>query len=236
MKFSFKSFCAGVLCTSMIFSCGVTAYASYKKTATLDYLGIKIMVDGQQITPKNASGKTVEPFAIDGTTYLPVRAVSNALGMNVDWNAATKSVVITSDSKAADLLKYYKLLEEDFSFLYENFNAISYSDSISLYTSKTEIGGTTYADVVKSKSQVDLATLESWYQHCYSAGYLSDEAIAFMVEYRRLNGILCADIDKLQKSTSNAASVKSSAGNDKWSAATHETTSRSRFWTWYDNI
>lgn len=235
MKFSFLSFCAGVLCTSMIFSCGVTAYASYKKTATLDYPGIKIMVDGQQITPKNASGKTVEPFAIDGTTYLPVRAVSNALGMNVDWNAATKSVVITSDSKAADLLKYYKLLEEDFSFLYEHLDAIS-SDRISMYTNKTEISGTTYANAMKSKAQVDLATLESWYQHCYSAGYLSDEAIAFMVEYRRLNGILCADIDKLQKSTSNAASVKSSAGNDKWSAATHETTSRSRFWTWYDNI
>ena len=185
MKFSFKSFCAGILCSSMIFSCGVTAYAAYKKTATLDYPGIKIVVNGQQVTPTNASGKAVEPFAIDGTTYLPVRAVSNSLGMNVDWNAATKSVVITSNNRASDLLKYYKLLEESFSFLYEQFGALS-SDKISMYTSTTEISGSTYANAMKNVAQSDLTALESWYQYCYSSGQLSDEDIALAGEKKPL--------------------------------------------------
>lgn len=237
MKFSFKSFCAGILCSSMIFSCGVTAYAAYKKTATLDYPGIKIVVNGQQVTPTNASGKAVEPFAIDGTTYLPVRAVSNSLGMNVDWNAATKSVVITSNNIASDLLKYYKLLEESFSFLYEQFGALS-SDKISMYTSTTEISGSTYANAMKNVAQSDLTALESWYQYCYSSGQLSDEDIALMVEYRRLNNIFSADIDKLQKyqSAYNISSVQSAAENDMWSASTHEISSRSHFWICYNNI
>ena len=38
----------------------------------------------------------VEPFIIDGTTYLPVRALSNALGFDVGWDNATSTVSISS--------------------------------------------------------------------------------------------------------------------------------------------
>ena len=56
---------ATVLCSSLV--CGSLA-AHYQKQATLDYTGIKINVNGQIITPKDASGNTVDPFAISGTT------------------------------------------------------------------------------------------------------------------------------------------------------------------------
>jgi hypothetical protein len=40
------------------------------------------------------NGVSVEPFIINGTTYLPVRAVAEALDMEVSWDNASKSVRI----------------------------------------------------------------------------------------------------------------------------------------------
>ena len=55
---------------------------------------ISIFVDGEKITPKDGNGNIVDPFVVDGTTYLPVRAVSEALGKSVTWDGATASVYI----------------------------------------------------------------------------------------------------------------------------------------------
>ena len=44
--------------------------------------------------PKDANGNVVEPFTMNGTTYLPVRAISNAFGKDVEWDGATQSVYI----------------------------------------------------------------------------------------------------------------------------------------------
>lgn len=67
---------------------------------TLVYRGIKIILDGTLITPRDASGNVVEPFIIDGTTYLPVRALSNALGFDVGWDNATSTVSISSGASS----------------------------------------------------------------------------------------------------------------------------------------
>ena len=55
---------------------------------------ISIYVDGEKITPRDGNGNVVDPFVVDGTTYLPVRAVSEALGKTVTWDGATASVYI----------------------------------------------------------------------------------------------------------------------------------------------
>jgi len=58
------------------------------------YSNIKLYVDGTLITPKDPNGNIVEPFIYNGTTYLPVRAVSQALGKTVNWDGKTSSVYI----------------------------------------------------------------------------------------------------------------------------------------------
>ncbi len=63
-----------------------------KKTIDVDYVDIKLVVDGKEVTPKDVNGKVVEPFAYNGTTYLPVRAVGEALGKTVRWDGETKTV------------------------------------------------------------------------------------------------------------------------------------------------
>lgn len=64
------------------------------KTAELFYNNIKIYIDGAEIVPKDANGNTVEPFTMNGTTYLPVRAIANAFGQDVEWDGATQSIYI----------------------------------------------------------------------------------------------------------------------------------------------
>lgn len=66
------------------------------KSAT--YRDIAIVINGVLVTPKDAAGNTVEPFIIDGTTYLPVRAISEALGLSVQWDGDTNTVTLSSSA------------------------------------------------------------------------------------------------------------------------------------------
>ncbi len=51
---------------------------------------IKIIVDGKQLSTP------AEPFIYNGTTYLPVRAVGEAVGKEVAWDNDTKTVTLTT--------------------------------------------------------------------------------------------------------------------------------------------
>jgi hypothetical protein len=90
-----KGFITGFIAAALLFGAAVTTFASvgtYPLTAS--FASIRIFVDGKQIDPRDAGGTSVEPFIINGTTYLPVRAVAEALGMEVSWDNAAKSVYI----------------------------------------------------------------------------------------------------------------------------------------------
>lgn len=69
-------------------------------TAQLTYRDIKITMNGEAVASKDANGKSVEPFIMDGTTYLPVRAVAEALGLDVKWDGATSTVSLTENDAA----------------------------------------------------------------------------------------------------------------------------------------
>ena len=93
MKNTLKGYLIGVLSTVMLLGC-VAYAASNTKTIEALYNNIKIYVDGVKIDPKDAAGNTVEPFIYNGTTYLPVRAVGEAIGKTVTWDGATQSVYL----------------------------------------------------------------------------------------------------------------------------------------------
>lgn len=100
MKGHKKSFISGFL-LALILMCGVNmvtgsgaSASNGKKAVTINYKDIKICIDGQYITPKDANGNVVEPFILNGTTYLPIRAVGSALGKAVDYDGTTHTVYI----------------------------------------------------------------------------------------------------------------------------------------------
>jgi hypothetical protein len=69
------------------------AYASTGvKTLQASYNNIKIVIDGDNITPRDVNGNLVEPFIVSGTTYLPVRAMCEAIGYDVEWDKDTSTV------------------------------------------------------------------------------------------------------------------------------------------------
>ena len=93
MKKTLKGYFLGFLSAAVLVS-GVTYAASTTKTIEALYNNIKIYVDGIKIDPKDAAGNAVEPFIYNGTTYLPVRAVGEAIGKTVSWDGETQSVYL----------------------------------------------------------------------------------------------------------------------------------------------
>ena len=94
-KDKIKGFLSGIVIMACVFSLSITVYAiSEAKNITASYNNIKIYIDQKLITPKDANGSIVEPFIYNGTVYLPVRAVSNALGQEVSWDSENKAVYI----------------------------------------------------------------------------------------------------------------------------------------------
>lgn len=96
MKNQVKGFISGVLVTLLLIGTIGTAAATVgKETTELEYNDIKVTMDGTPVNLVDANGNAVEPFIIGGTTYLPVRAVAGALGLEVDWDGTTKTVILT---------------------------------------------------------------------------------------------------------------------------------------------
>lgn len=60
---------------------------------------ITVKYDGAVQEMKTAKGDIVYPMLLGGTTYLPIRAVGNMLGLDVDWEQGTQTVKLTSGAK-----------------------------------------------------------------------------------------------------------------------------------------
>ena len=134
MKDKLKGIIFGIIIGAMIMP---TVFATIGTvTKELSYNDIKITLNGQKLTPTDANNNYVEPFIIEGTTYLPVRAVANALGLNVEWDGANKTVVLAEQEntvsttgkvlyeKGGIKITYTGLKQDDYSidfkFLIEN--------------------------------------------------------------------------------------------------------------------
>ncbi len=100
MKKQTKGFISGIIATALVLALSGTALA-VAKTATLNYGDMKITINGSAVVPTDADGNKVQPFAIDGITYLPVRSIANLLDMDLSWDSATNTVVL-SDKNALE--------------------------------------------------------------------------------------------------------------------------------------
>ena len=95
-----KGFGSGLILTVLVVVLGVTATATAKRSIQVED-GIGITINGATFIPRDASGKQVSVFLYNGTTYVPVRAISEAMGMDVSFNSATRTVVLTTADRTA---------------------------------------------------------------------------------------------------------------------------------------
>lgn len=56
----------------------------------------KFTLNGKAWVPQDSDGAAAAPVIVDGTSYVPTKAIVEALGGQVEWIDATKTIVITS--------------------------------------------------------------------------------------------------------------------------------------------
>lgn len=93
-KHSTRSFFAGVILTVLIFGLASPAGAALISKTIEVSTGASIYIDGVEMKPTDANGNPVDTFIYNGTTYVPLRAVSQSLGYNVNWDGANQRVYI----------------------------------------------------------------------------------------------------------------------------------------------
>jgi len=96
MKQRIQGMVVGSILTVLLFSATSILASDSIRNISVTFRNIRLVVNGQLTTPRDGVGNIVEPFIFEGTTYLPVRAVGEALGMNVSWNSATSTVYIST--------------------------------------------------------------------------------------------------------------------------------------------
>jgi hypothetical protein len=89
----------------------VYAANSYSKQLTVQYGVVKKMViDGIDKTPTDPKN---QPFVYEGTTYVPLRYVSESLGKEVSWEGTTGTVFIGKNPAEADYLTDKKIYAQE---------------------------------------------------------------------------------------------------------------------------
>ncbi|MBQ7668998.1 MAG: hypothetical protein IJS47_06700 [Clostridia bacterium] len=89
-KIFMKGFIAGALVFSSVTALAATSYTALKAS-------FPILIDGKTWT-------TDKPVVvIDGSTYLPLRAIGEVLGVNINWNESARRVEIGETPKTTGL-------------------------------------------------------------------------------------------------------------------------------------
>ncbi|MCQ4088271.1 copper amine oxidase N-terminal domain-containing protein [Saccharibacillus sp. JS10] len=91
-----KKWFAATMVAGMALSASVGAYAASNVETIKAQLnhGLGFVVNGQAYTPKDAAGKSLDPIVYKNTTYLPVRALGEALDVPVTYDAAGQKVIV----------------------------------------------------------------------------------------------------------------------------------------------
>ena len=78
-----KRITALVLSAAMVL--GMTALAAGAEK-TISVTPMTLTINGQQVVPTKSNGEAAEVFAYDGATYVPLRYLSELLGVEVEWD------------------------------------------------------------------------------------------------------------------------------------------------------
>lgn len=79
-----------------VFSAGALAGNGYREVTAVQNSLLNITVDGKAINLNN-NGEAIYPLVFGERTYVPARALAEALNASVDWDPDTETVVVTTN-------------------------------------------------------------------------------------------------------------------------------------------
>lgn len=89
-----KDMILGAMVATLIVGAAPTAFAKVSEmNIPVSFNNIKVVIDGKKLKTDK------EPFTYEGTTYLPVRAVAEAVGKDVNWDSKTQTVTLGEESQ-----------------------------------------------------------------------------------------------------------------------------------------
>jgi len=111
MKNGIKGYVAGILTCIMLVG---VVFASNPQVREI-FFGVQVSVNGEVQTFDD----DMQPFIMDGRTFLPVRGIADALGVDVDFDADANMVLLNSEIEiivktAADYLNSHNQSDLDY--------------------------------------------------------------------------------------------------------------------------
>ncbi len=105
-----KSLFAGLAAAGMVasFAMGAAAAGTLQEIKAYLNSGITIKYNGEAQVMTDAQGARVYPITYNGTTYVPIRAVSNMLKVGVDWDQASQTVLLGDPADGVDMIDEIK--------------------------------------------------------------------------------------------------------------------------------
>lgn len=85
-----------VVMTLIVLMVSVSSAQTGKVTQEVQYNNIGVILNGKRLNLVDSKGNSVEPFMYNNTNYLPVRAISEALGLEVSFDSEQNAVVLSS--------------------------------------------------------------------------------------------------------------------------------------------
>ncbi|MGI5921143.1 MAG: stalk domain-containing protein [Syntrophomonadaceae bacterium] len=90
-----------IVCAVFVFgfSLGAIGTTQLDEVKALINYELKMKLNGVDFAPTGADGKVIRPLIYNGSTYLPVRAIAEALSIAVDYDPATQTVFLGEKGK-----------------------------------------------------------------------------------------------------------------------------------------
>ncbi|MGN7356395.1 stalk domain-containing protein [Paenibacillus sp. SAF-054] len=90
---------------AMLGCLGTGVYAGSNLQEIKAYLNpdIKFKVDGKPVQLQNSSGAVITPISYKDTTYLPVRSISDLLGVTVNFDGKTNTIQLGEQSEGVSI-------------------------------------------------------------------------------------------------------------------------------------
>ncbi|WP_019638871.1 stalk domain-containing protein [Paenibacillus fonticola] len=101
---------AAILGVTILASMGTGAYAATKLQEIKAYLNpdIKVTVDGTPVQLRDAKGNVVVPITYNDANYIPAKAIADALGVAVDYDAASRTVIFGNKTEGTAISVGFK--------------------------------------------------------------------------------------------------------------------------------